>query len=337
MVSLTRSRNSRIWSCVLLLLVITLACQSQPTRLPSQESNSLPPTPTRAQPTFTVNVPFTTLSPAELAPSLLFSPPAGGESCHHFDETLQYPGVIAFREHELSYLQDSLVICIYSVDAGDDLVVELYDSDGQIITKAELFVMQNTSSGPDLLVYQPGISGLNLPVGSSDLELVGTGSSSERYIGIDVDWPMGLPDEGMIRVVSDKLDILTEFSNPNAQLRPRMSVLDANLSNPFSRNPFVHWGCNFYRAGERVGVIGNGFDPNSEIPIVFYYYDSSVYPPTSFYFGTTLLVDETGELGGVYEITQSDPKGIYFIVAVLNPEVDWAFEDPGPIGCFRVY
>lgn len=290
------------------------------TKIPATETPAPTKTPTVAS--------ATAPPPAAVMQELGFFPGAGGADCPQdllFDPNTHYPNASALHYSLFIASDESRVICLYGVPVGEEFNIELIGPDGSSLVSGN-FIIRLASN---LEVYW-----LDSPAGPT---LVGDGFPQEGLqdtVGIDISWPLAMQDQGTIRVSSDTFSIETGFTNPQSSQTAWLSI----PSKPAGKTSlFVKQGCFEFSYGEQVQFIGGGLPPGSEVPIGIYHN-----PPGQGVIGELassgmLTADEGGLINGYVSIEDTDPEGLYYIVAILNPAATHAvWDNAGPIACFQV-
>jgi hypothetical protein len=226
---------------------------------------------------------------------------------------------------------DSMVICLYGFPVDESFSIELLGLDSTLLASGTFVIRVEEVFGmPRLQAYW-----LDSTNGE---DLVGDGFPNEGYpdvVGIDVAWSRSIPNRGLIRVYSEDIYIEGEYHNPLGQFTPWLSVLPPEPPKQWA--PFVKRGCLAYSTGDRVEFTGAEFPPNSQVAVGVYHDLIQQGEVGKLSASGEIQTDADGYLNGYVQIEPTDSAGIYYVIAVLNPEGTHAeFDQVGPVTCYQI-
>jgi hypothetical protein len=216
------------------------------------------------------------------------------------------------RFHSHLVGSDEGLLCLFGFPLGEEVLVELYASDGSFVSSEVVRVEVNE-------VYRLDGSEIKNIEGITTVE-------------IGQWWPAGLVT-GQWYVVARSAGMeIDGVLNVPPHVEPAVSSMP-----DFNIDPFESHHCDSYSAGREVVILGTGFEPNKNLPLGIYYTDSSGYTkdPIVQVYSDIVTTNSQGDWLTSVKVTPSDPPGLYYAVIVTNPNAD-IIEQAGPQGCFKV-
>jgi LysM repeat protein len=201
-------------------------------------------------------------------------------------------------------LLDMGTMCLYGFDLNDQVTVELYGPPDDHIVASEVVTIVMESEG-----------------------------RTEEVIFLW--WPVGLPTGTWQAVARSTGGMMqSSFVIPTHEYM-RISTAPAGEIDPFE----MHF-CDIYRSGDEVMIRGINFPANATFPVGVYQVtwtgDGTLESTGSLVHGRSVTTDGDGYFVTSVTVGPSDPPGDYYVIAMVDPNVNRYRITDAETGCYEV-
>ncbi len=207
-------------------------------------------------------------------------------------------------------------MCLYGFPTNDNLLLDLFDPDDQLV-----------SSGNFRFAFKQGILQVFYLGNSGDVNVVGSAFEEDdvSIIHIGMWWPSSLSGGGW-RIVAQSGNMTLESIMEISQVTGIFTMKPDTLIDPFE---WHH--CDTYLPDRYMVIIGSGYTGNKDLPIGIYF--ESRFDLYTLIDSLMVTADNRGNFTGQVQIKSSYPSGNYKVVPVTNLTY---ITSATKYGCFKV-